>query len=401
MKKGGKVMHKSVRIQMLGEFVIEVNGQETLNMVSKTRKGVALMVYLALNNGKWVPKQRLLNTLWSVFQTSNPESALKTLISRLRKTLNDIHAGLGKCIESEKGGYRWNMLPDMQVDLLTLVDLFNSIPREPDQEKRLALHKTVRQVYTGDLCLAGDFSGGVEYATTLHNQFLRSVYDEIELLKLRESFNEIADICQQVLKIDALDDRIHLERMQALASTNRIEEAKQQYRRASDINEKYLDSEPTEELTSLYKQLLVTENELKLNIDSMKNELQQEEKKQGAYKCDYDVFREIYNMQMCNMKRLGATMFLGLIMLYEMEDISTEEELEKRKKVTDILVEVIRSNLRRGDIVSKYSDTCVAVLLTAVDYTTGSLVMERIHQLFEAEFPKERIPFHFRLGELR
>ena len=208
-------MSKTIHVRMLGEFVVEVDGQETLNLISKTRKGAALMIYLVLNNGKWVPKQRLLNTLWSVFQTTNPESALKTLISRLRKTLNEIHEGLGECIESGKGGYRWQNLPHMKTDILELIERFNAIPRETDQEKRLMLHQQVRKIYHGDLCLAGDFTGGVEYATTLHNQFLRSVYDEIDLLKKKESFNEIAQICQDVLRIDALDDRIHLERMKA------------------------------------------------------------------------------------------------------------------------------------------------------------------------------------------
>ena len=80
-------MSEDVTIRMMGEFSISVNGKEVTNLASRTKKGVSLMTYLVLNAGKQVPRQRLKNMLWSDYLHANPDGAMKTLISRLRKHL--------------------------------------------------------------------------------------------------------------------------------------------------------------------------------------------------------------------------------------------------------------------------------------------------------------------------
>lgn len=64
------------------------------------------------------------------------------------------------------------------------------------------------------------------------------------------------------------------------------------------------------------------------------------------------------------------------------------------------LIEILRNNLRRGDIVTRFSETSVTLLLPTVDYTTGNMVMERIRQVFYKQYENERIPFNYRLGAL-
>ena len=81
-------MENKVRIQMMGNFLIYINEQRVENPVTKSRKGVALMMFLILNQGKPVANQRLLRTLWEDHRVTNPENALKTLVSRVRAMLN-------------------------------------------------------------------------------------------------------------------------------------------------------------------------------------------------------------------------------------------------------------------------------------------------------------------------
>ena len=80
-------MRKSVHIAMLGGFHIYVDGESMDQLVSKSRKGMLLLQYLALQHGESVPIYRLIDALWSGESSSNPESALKTLVSRLRVML--------------------------------------------------------------------------------------------------------------------------------------------------------------------------------------------------------------------------------------------------------------------------------------------------------------------------
>ena len=110
-------MPRNIEIQLLGGFSITVDGTLHDNLPTKSRRGVSLLTYLILQRGKAVSVQRLSRELWGSRRSENPENALKTLISRLRTLLNGVSGGLGSAIQSEQGGYRWENLPGVRVDV--------------------------------------------------------------------------------------------------------------------------------------------------------------------------------------------------------------------------------------------------------------------------------------------
>ena len=80
-------MEQQIQISMLGRFAILVDGTDLVTQLSKSKKGLYLLQYLILQEGMPVPNQQLYEVLWPSEASSNPESALKTLISRLRSIL--------------------------------------------------------------------------------------------------------------------------------------------------------------------------------------------------------------------------------------------------------------------------------------------------------------------------
>jgi DNA uptake protein ComE-like DNA-binding protein len=110
-------MADSIRIQMMDHFMIYIDEKKTDHLVSKSKKGAALVQYLILNEGQPVPNQKLLSTLWDEEKSQNPENALKTLVSRLRVLMNQIDPSLGACIVSDRGAYHWECTDGMTIDL--------------------------------------------------------------------------------------------------------------------------------------------------------------------------------------------------------------------------------------------------------------------------------------------
>lgn len=104
-------MGDTIRIRMMGDFTIYINAQQADHMVNKSRKGLAMMQYLIMNRDAQVSNRRLVSTFWPDENIVNPESALKTLVSRMRTLLNQISDGLGSCIVSNRGSYCWRSLP--------------------------------------------------------------------------------------------------------------------------------------------------------------------------------------------------------------------------------------------------------------------------------------------------
>ena len=64
------------------------------------------------------------------------------------------------------------------------------------------------------------------------------------------------------------------------------------------------------------------------------------------------------------------------------------------------LLEIMKINLRRGDVIMKYTENVAIALLPSVNHTTGNMVMERIRYMFQQWYPASDIPFNYRLGEL-
>ena len=391
-------MADTVRITMMGSFLIYINEQRVENPVSKSRKGTALMEFLVLHRGRSVPNPQLLHALWPEHSVSNPENALKTLVSRMRTLLNQMCEGLGGCIVSDRGAYHWQNLPGMKVDLLLLMDLFDRVATEREPEALHDVYRQIMELYTGDLDQTGELAGDLAYSQRLHHQYLASVYSYIELLRKEEKYDEICSVCRTALEVDNFDDRLHIELMKAMISMNRTSDALVQYKHATNLTYRYLGSEPSAEMLAFYRDMSNTWASLKSNLEAIRLELHNSGLESRAFVCDYEMFKAIYSLEMRNLERLGTTMFLGVIMVGD-PNASGPDSL-RQDSVAAGLIDILRNNLRKGDIITHFSPNVVALLLPTVNYQTGTLVLERIRRLFYQRFPKSDIPFNFRLGLL-
>ena len=370
----------NVSIHLFNEFKIVSDGVVYDSLTS--RKGIALMKFLIMQRGAPVTSQRLMREFAS--DSANPESATKTLISRTRAMLNGICPGLGGCIASEKGRYSWATLPGVTVDALEAIELLEALKRGPAPEARIQLTERLMAVYTGEL----------EDEYWLHREYLEAVYKYVELLRAGEAYNQIVDVCRRALAVDDLDEHLHILLIEAMVNLNRSEAALEEYQKVARQTVEYFDAEQSDELKASYAALVEEGQSLKFNLDVIHNELTREEQGHtGPYFCEYRAFKEIYNIQMRNLERLGATMFLGVIMLGSKSTASREGGM-------GVLQEILRTNLRKGDIVTRFSENIIAMLLPMVNYSTGAIVMERIERLFFAEFPGSAIAFHSRISPL-
>ena len=393
-------MDTSIRIQLMNTFAIYIDTQEANQLLAKSRKGVALMQYLILNGGQSVPNYRILGTLWADDHSANPENALKTLVSRLRIILNQIYPGMGACIVADRGAYHWKSLPNMTVDVYEIEELFDHLgaPGTTPFQQR-AWYADLLRLYTGDLLYANEqCDWALARGTLLHNKYMSAVYAYVEMLKADENYEEVATVCRSALDVDQFDDRLHMELMTALIKTNRTSDALIQYKHVMHLNYRYLGIQPSDDMQEFYKQIVHAGKTLDFNLDSIRRELMESGEQRGAFICEYAVFKEIYNLQMRNLERLGSTMFLAIIMVGNPNDPNVNSI--KQNNVVNGLLEILRTNLRKGNTITHVSPTIIALLLPTVNYATGNLVMERIKRLFYRKYPNSTVAFNYRVGPL-
>ncbi len=390
----------TIRIQLMDKFTVYINELQANHLAGRSRKGIALMQFLILNRGRPVPNQRLLNTLWPEDKSRNPESALKTLISRMRSLLNQLSPDLSKCIIADGGAYRWENQPNITVDLFEIDEIFAqlAIPLQK-KEQRKKLYVRLMELYVGDLLQNDCISEWVvSQSMALHNEYLSAVYSYIDLLKDEDNQEEIINVCRLALEIDSFNDQLHMELMSALIKMNRANEAMLQYKHVMNLHYRYLGIQPSEDLQEFYKQIAYAGKNLDLSMESIRRELCENNTSKGAFLCEYVVFKEIFNLQMRNLERLGTTMFLAVIMISSL-DGQALSTIKLNGIMTD-LEEMLRANLRKGDTITHFSPTSFALLLPTVNYASGDMVLNRIKRLFYQKYPNSNVVFDYHIEPL-
>lgn len=387
-----------VRIQMMGGFIVYINETRVDQALEKSRKGAALMQMLLVNRGHSVSTGRLIAALWPEEESANPENALKTLVSRLRTLLNQMSPDLGKCIVSDRGSYLWRCPPDMEVDFYEVEDLLAALDGA-DGAHRESLLRRLLEGYTGDLlldCYQNEWARA--RTTALHTQYLDAIHELVNILKDRRDDEGIISVCRRALEVDGFDDHLHLELMSTLINRGRTNEAMTQYKHVTNMYYQGLGIRPSDEVQAFYKHIVSNGKNLEFNLESIRNELRETGGKGGAFVCEYTVFKDIFNLQMRNLERLGSTMFLGLVQIV---DLSTEEpDPLKQDHLMRVLMEVLQTNLRKGDTVSLFNTDIAALLLPMVNYNSGKQVMERLKREYYKKLTTSNVTFNYRIGPL-
>lgn len=281
---------------MLGRFEIIANGTEVIKSLGSSKKRIVLLEYLILNRDKSILMKDLFEVLWPGENSTNPESALKTLVSRLRATLSDYSPDLSDCIITERGGYRWNPALDCEIDVFSFEAACNDVLRAASLTPEVrAQAATLMTLYAGELLPNSDMDAWVVARSVfLHNMYLKAVQHYIVLLKGEDAHDEIAQVCRLALDVDAFDATLNLELMTALLKIGRSSEALAQYNHATDLHYNHLGIQPPEGMLAFYKKLIKIDNASKTDIDSIRAELCADDTRSGAFVCEYVIFKDIY-----------------------------------------------------------------------------------------------------------
>ena len=390
-----------VKIHLFGNFEILVDGNVVLTQLRQAKKTCLFLEYLLLKRGAAVSHEELLDMLWADKESSNPATALRTLLHRYRQLVeqNGLPA-LNNSILTTRGFYQWNTELDCEIDAFELERLCQEA-RQPgmNNRERIERYLQVMELYRGPLLTnSPDEMWVVPKSVYYHDLFLESIFTLIDLLKQEEEHSMIVQVCRRAMDVDLFDERLHLELMMALVKTGKKREALSQYYFATDLHYKQLGIQPSEEIRSLYKLIVQADQDMEADIEKIQTAIEDEDEQAGAFVCEYEIFKEIYQLQRRMVERYNSTMFLGLITISNTYDQNFDSLV--LDNIMKQLLETTRKNLRRGDTLSRYSAMQYVVLLPTVTYETGKEVMERVKKAFYKEYVKSSVMLTYKLRPL-
>ncbi len=372
----------SIKLRLLGGFHADRDGQSMNELLSHSPKGLQLMQYLILNRGRMEASSELTRAMWPDTDAVRPESALKTLISRLRTLLTQVDPALGLCLKTVRGGYQWETQPGVAVDVEEFFNLTDSLQGRIDieDEAQGRLFRRMMEIYTGRLlCEQEQPDWMKKRADSLHQTYLSLIEECIQKLKRADRYQDIVSICREALDADPLNTTLNAHLMDALVHAGRENEAMRQYQYASEMNS----SDNGTALDAYYTRMLQTDRDLNQSLSELKMELIEGMDKPGALLCDRMVFAELFRLEQRSLERMeNASISLGVAMLTGMEDSPWQLDAAMTG-----LIDVLVRNLRRGDIVTRLNATQVAMLLPHASEADANMVMNRLKRSFYLKYP--------------
>lgn len=373
-----------VEIYMLGRFMIVVDGIDIVPKLGNSKKKLALLQYLLLNKDTNISNFSLFESIWPGEENANPESSLKTLISRLRQNLKE--EGLDKAIITKQGAYRWNDALNADIDIFRFDELCQEALDVTElTEETEPIFEEILRLYQGDLLSGYDTETWiVPKSMYFHNIYLKVLYLQIDLLEKQQRYNDIMHLSRKGLEVDMFDSKLNLHLMTSLLELGMKNEAMSHYNYTVNLHYTQLGVTPSTEILSFYKDLVKVEHDSNASLDIICRDLQSEEEDNAAFVCDYSIFKDIYKLNMCNLERLNITIFLGLITILP-ADKKEHTDLLLLDKIMEMFLDTLKHNLRKGDTISRYGPSQFAILLPAINHKTGTIAMERVKKAFYSQ----------------
>ena len=214
----------AIRLRLLGSFRVEVDGKPKTDVLAHSPKGIQLIQYLILNRGHMETTQALTRAMWPDSDAIRPESALKTLISRMRTLMAQVSPSLGACLKTVRGGYQWESQPDVTVDAEEFLALAEELRGRIDVENDLQAHsfRKMMSIYSGRLLRDQEQPEWMQQrAEEIHRLYLNVVEEALTKLEAAGRTQQMVSICREALDADPLNRTLNLRLMDALVLSGR------------------------------------------------------------------------------------------------------------------------------------------------------------------------------------
>lgn len=404
MSAGKTAGRKTLRVQMLGECSVLLDGQPLDCFGSAHSKTMRLFILLAYYGIQGISRQEVLEILYGDTDTSNDAGNLRAVAFRLRKQM--VQAGIlsEKATISDKGTFRWNQdqvkveidAKEFEAAARRALDAGNLSEKETgtaqthggcrktEQLEWLAeLLKEACRMYTGEFLpdMASEL-WAAERQVACQNLFFACLRRYVEVLTQLGKHEEILDEIPKVLLLYPYEEW-YLAELDALIAMEKWKDAMEAYEEAAKSLMNNMGIHPTKALLRRSNMINERMRGSTRSLLDIRSELEEKEYESGAYFCSYTCFVSAYRREVRRIERSGQSMYLMMCTLTEKgQKNGFGERNESFDNAMEGLGDVIRESLRRGDSYTRYGANQYLMLLISLKQEDCSIVSGRIERNF-------------------
>ena len=379
-----------LQVNLLGGCSISYKDNAVDSNSLHSKKIWTLLAYLIVFRKRDISQNELIDLVYAEDNSANPMNALKTLMHRVRASLDDLgYVGGKNIILQQDGAYKWNPAIPVEVDIEVFEEYAQTAgSANLSDERRLEACLNAVDVFKGDFVpkIAME-PWAVPLNTYYRSQYLSLVHKAVKLLEEGGRFEDIVSICRKAIVIDPYDEFLYFNLMKALVSLGQFQEALSQYEKTTNLFYKEFGVTPSAELKALYKQIVRSNQNVEMDIAAIKENLREEDDLKGAFYCEYEFFKDIYRLEVRSVARTGKPIHICLLTINPRpgEKPLTTKTLNA---TMDKLSACVKNTLRRGDVFARYSVSQFVIMLPLTTVENAEMVLSRIVKRFHAANPR-------------
>lgn len=368
-----------LQINMFGEFSISNKNHSLTASKNSGLNSFLLIAYLLSNKSSDITSDVLIDMLWPEGNSDNPGGALRTLCYRTRKVLKDFFPGDDiEMIQRVNNIYSWNSDIPCQIDIYEFETCCHQAFREQDPEVQALLLTRAYELYKGEFLPVFSQQSWILFRSNYYgNLYIKCVNLLCYHLGLGEDFEKVLSLCNKALEIaPPTDETLHKQKLRALLRLGQTQGALDYYYSILSLFSQKYGLDITESMQDIYQEILNSIPNQYQTINTLEENLRQKSTDNGSFYCNFDIFQNIYQINLRSVRRSQSRHYLILMTLSHIsgESIITTE----LKEEMDILHEVMNKHLRSSDVYTK-SSICQFSLIIAVPNENGcKIVMSRL-----------------------
>ncbi|MBQ7325224.1 MAG: hypothetical protein IJW98_05745 [Clostridia bacterium] len=375
-----------IHIHFFGTFSIQYGNQTISESDNRSKKLWKLLQYIAQNRDRRIPQEELLQLLWSEnVMGENPISSLKTLLHRVRNTLDKLNFEHSRqLILQNAGTYYWN--PDIPAvidtdEFLREADLADQID-QPEEKLNAALRAMA--LYRGYF-LGGQYKGeawadapGSRYEAL----YLECYNTAIQILAGEARYDEIVFLSRHAIDIAPDEELYYYNLISALIEKGSGDDALAVYEEVLDLFYHTYRKTPSERLRSLYRGIVRSGNSVEMDIALVREKLE-ENRPTTAIRCEYDTFKLIYE-QKCHYADTAEVPSYLILFTVTSNDRESPAPAERHlDRALSQLERLLTLNLADGDVFTRYSLTQILALAALPGEEALHQLLKKFQQTFK------------------
>ena len=375
----------ALSIKMFGEFSIKNSHYEYTPSSSKSMQVTTLIAYLISCKGTEVSKDKLIEVLWPEDEISNPTGALRNLIYRARQELSRFFPGeKTDCILFTRNAYSWNGAIDCGIDTERFEQLYSQAQKESDPARRFSYFEEMFRLYKGSFLPAFHNEEWVNFRSIYYQSlYTKCVLEMCGLLKADGRYSDLLALCEQAIQYDIVNEDVYKEILNAYLEMGRPHKALDYYQSIITLFSSRYGTDVSDALKDVYQNILRAARGRQMNMDDLEENLKEESGAKGSFYCNFDIFKNIYQINIRSLRRIRSRRYLVLLTLADSENpgnvtADLQSEMENLRYV-------ISHYLRKNDVFTQSSFSQYSLILTVPNEDGCHVAIDRTRARYETE----------------